>query len=183
MRFLANKYQLQHFLRINRQFIITQASVESYDIPDNYGFWAPEETYRSGLSITNTDGTQTSNLYYYDPAKFNLVRTPDLTSRPSWFTVTQGLIYFAPIPDASYVIEAIERPVQDGNDIPVPYYEAIKIEALVKLASDSGKINQLLLQEHMDILKPLVNNEHRFRQRFYTSRERLGFNRSRRYGR
>lgn len=180
MRFLANKYQLQHFLRINRQLFITQADVEQYDIPDNYGFWAPEETYRSGLSVTDTDGTSTTNLMYYDPAKFNLIRTTDLTSRPSWFTVTQGLIYLSPVPDDSYVIEAIEKQIQDGTDIPVPYAEAIKIEALVKLASDSGKVNQMLMQEHMDILKPLVNNEARFRQRFYTSRERIGFRRSRR---
>ena len=183
MKFLANKYQLQHFLRINRQLLITQASVEQYDIPDNYGFWAPEETYRSGLAITNTDGTQTTNLMYYDPARFNLVRSSDLTGKPSWFTVTQGLIYFSPIPDAAYIIEAIERQIQDGTDIPVPYAEAIKIEALVKLASDSGKVTPLLLQEHRDILMPLVNNESRFRQRFYTSRERIGSGRYRRYGR
>ncbi len=182
MRYLANRYQLQHFIRINRQLFITQANVEQYDIPDNYGFWAPEETYRSGLAITNTDGTQTTNLTYYNPAKFNLVRSPGLTNKPSWFTVTQGLIYFAPIPDASYIIEAIERQVQDGTDIPVPYAEAIKIEALLKLASDTGKVTPLLVDEHTQILRTLVNGESRFRQRFYTSRERLGFGRYRRYG-
>jgi hypothetical protein len=183
MKFLANKYQLQHFLRINRQLFTTSANVEQYDIPDNYGFWSPEETYRSGLAVTNTDGTQTTNLMYYDPARFNLVRTPGLTSKPSWFTVTQGLIYLAPIPDQAYIIEAIERQVQDGTDIPVPYAEAIKIEALVKLASDAGKITPLLLKEHTDLLMPLVNSESRFRQRFYTSRERIGSGRYRRYGR
>lgn len=182
MRFLANRYQLQHFIRINRQLFVTKASVEQYSLPDNYGFWAPEETYRSGLAITNTDGTQTTNLSYYDPARFNLVRSPSLTSRPAWFTVTQSLIYLAPIPDQAYFIEAIERQIQDGTDIPMPYVEAIKIEALLKLASDVGRATQILTQEHMEILRTLVNNESRFRQRFYTSRERTGLGRYRKYG-
>jgi hypothetical protein len=187
LRYLANRYQLQHFLEINRQLFTTIANVEAYALPENYGFWAPEETRRSGIAVTNTDGTQTTNLEYYDPARFNVLRNPGLTNRPAWFTVTQSLLYLSPVPDKAYVIEGIERQVQDGSDIPMPYVEAIKIEALFKMASDvahvAPKSLSLLAEERKQILRTLVNNEARFRQRFYTSRERVGMSRYGRYSR
>lgn len=182
VRYLANRYQLQHYLEINRELLRTVSGVESYTLPANYGFWAPEETRRSGLAATNSDGTQTSNLEYYDPARFNLYRTTN-TGKPSWFTVAQNLIYFQPIPDAVYLIEAIERPVQTGADIPDVYAAAVEIETLWRMASDQGKATPLLGAEHVEIVRTLVNNESRFRQRFYTSRERIGLGRrSKRYG-
>src|SRR5882672_11916808 len=73
LRYLANRYQLQMFLELNRELFHTTPHIEQYTIPTNYGFWSPEESYRSGLAISATDGTQIYNLTYYDPARFNLI--------------------------------------------------------------------------------------------------------------
>lgn len=183
MRYLANRYQLQHFMRINREFLRTVANVESYTMPPTYGFWSPEETRRSGLAVSDTNGTNQTNLFYYDVARYNLLRTAATTGRPAWFTVADSLIYFQPTPDATYVIEAIERPIQGDTDIPDAYAEGIGIETLWRFASDLGKATPVLIQERTEILRTLVNGEARQRQRFYTSHERPGFNRGRRrYG-
>lgn len=180
-RYLANRYQLQHFLNINRELFRTTANVETYDIPPNYGFFAPEETRRSGFAVTSTDGTGTTNLYYYDPARYNLLRTSG-AGKPQWFTLMADLIYLQPVPDAVYVIEAIMRPTRDSeSDIPEAYGMAVAIETLWRMASDAGKATPVLQDERTETLRTLVNNEHRQRQRFYTSPERVGFRH--RYGR
>lgn len=182
MRYLANRYQLQHFLRINRELFRTVSGVESYQIPDNYGFWDPEETRRSGIAVSDSDGTNPRNLTFYNPARYNLFRQTT-TARPAWFTVAEDLIYLSPTPDAVYIIEAIERPVPDGEDIPEPYVQSVKIETLWRMAADQGKGTAILADERTQTLRTLVNNESRFRQRFYTSYERPGIGRGRRrYG-
>jgi len=182
VRYLANRYQLQHFLKMNRELFRTEVGMESYVVPPNYGFWYPDETRKSGLAVTNSDGTQTANLEYFDPPRFNLFRTTT-QNKPAWFTLMEGLLYLQPIPDATYLIEAIERPIQDGADIPEPYVAAVEIETLWRMASDLGKATVLLDRERLELLRTLVNGEARMQQKFYTSRERPGMGRhSRRYG-
>lgn len=182
MRYLANRYQLQHFLSMNRELFRTVANVEFYQIPPNYGFWSPEETRRSGFAISASNGTNPGNLEYYDPARFNLLRNTT-TGKPARFTLMENRMYLQPIPDTIYIIEALERPVQDGDEIPELYAEAVKIETLWRMASDQGKATALLADERTQILRTLVNGEARQRQRFYTSYERPGIGRGRRrYG-
>ena len=182
MRYLANRYQLQHFLNMNRELFRTVADVEFYPIPSNYGFIAPTESRRSGLAIKNSDGTAIANLEYYDPARYELIRSTT-TGKPAWFTVAHNLLYFMPIPDTQYIVEAIERETQDGDEVPDAYVAIVKIETLWRLASDMGKATQLLADERAQLTRTLVNNESRFRQRFYTSYERPGIGRGRRrYG-
>lgn len=188
MRFLASRYQLQHFLNINRDFIRTIAGVESYTIPPNYGFKAPQETRRSGFAATNTDSTQIANLLYYEPERFNLLWT-DTTGKPAWFTVAGNLMYFQPIPDNVYVIEAIEKVRQE--DVPEPYVESVEVQTLWRMASDQAATNEraakalvTLAPERTEVLRTVVNGEARQRQKFYTSPERVGFGRGyRRWGR
>ena len=176
VRYLANRYQLQMFIEINRIFLTTVADVESYTMPSNYGFWSPEETYRSGLSVAETDSTQIYNLMYYDPARFNLIaQQSSSTGKPVAFTIANSLIYFFPVPDKAYTIEALQRPSQEGTtSVPDQYAEAIKIETLYRMAADRGKLSPVLQEERTELLRSLVNGESRQRQRFYTSRERIG---------
>lgn len=182
MRYLANRYQLQHFLAMNRELFRTVASVEFYQLPPNYGFWSPEETRRSGFAISDSAGANPGNLEYYDPARFNLLRSTT-TGKPARFTLIENRMYLQPIPDTIYVIEALERSVQDGDEIPESYVEAVKIETLWRMASDQGKATAILADEKTQILRTLVNGESRQRQRFYTSYERAGIGRGRRrYG-
>lgn len=178
MRYLANRYQLQHFLRMNRELFRTAASVESYAIPDNYGFHSPEQTRYSGFAVTNTDGTSISNLEYYDLPRYNTVRTTT-TGRPARFTIAESLMYLQPTPDGVYVIEAIERPVQDGVEVPEPYVALVAIETLYRMASDQGKATPMLHDERIQLTRAAVNGEARQRQRFYTAWESAG---RRRYG-
>lgn len=178
IRYLANRYQLQHFLSMNRELFRTVANVESYPLPPGYGFWSPEETRRSGFAISSSDGTSPGNLEYYDPARFNLLRSTP-TGKPARFTLIENAIYFQPTPDAVYSIEALNRPVQDGDTVPDSYAQAVRIETLWRMASDLGKANGLLADERMQVLRTLVNGEARQRQRFYTSYERSGMRRSR----
>ena len=183
LRYLANRYQLQHFLDMNRALLTTSATIEHYTIPANYGFWYPEETYRSGMVISEADGTQVYNLTYYDPARFNLIFNRATTGKPVAFTLMGGLIHFFPIPDKVYQIQALERSSQEGaTDVPEPYAEAIKVEALYRMAADKGRLSATLQDERTEILRTLVNGESRTRQRFYTTRERIGIGRYRRYG-
>lgn len=182
MRYLANCYQLQHFLRMNRELFRTVASVESYPIPDSYGFWSPEETRYSGLAISNTDGTSIANLEYWDLPRFNNTRS-STTGRPARFTIAESLLYLQPIPDAVYVIEAIIRPVQDGIEVPEPYVAMVAIETIYRMAADQGKVTPMLLDERVQLTRTAVNGESRQRIRFHTSYERVGFGRGRRrYG-
>lgn len=182
LRYLANRYQLQHFLQMNRELFRTVSGVESYLLPPNYGFWSPEETRRSGFAISASDGTNPGNLEYHDPARFNLLRSTT-TGKPAWFTLVQSMMHLQPVPDTIYIIEALERPTQEGDVIPDPYVQAVEIETLWRMASDQGKANGLLADERMQVLRTLVNGESRQRQRFYTSYERPGIGRGRRrYG-
>ena len=176
MRYLANRYQLQHFLAMNRELFRTTANAEFYPIPPNYGFWSPEETRRSGFAISSSDGTSPGNLEYYDPARFNLLRSTT-TGKPARFTLIDNFIYFQPTPDAVYIIEALERPVQDGDTVPDLYVQAVEIETLWRMASDLGKATGLLADERTQVLRTLVNGESRQRQRFFTSYERPGMGR------
>ena len=178
VRYLANRYQLQHFLKMNRELFRTTASVEFYALPPNYGFWSPEETRRSGFAISSSDGTSPGNLEYYDPARFNLLRS-STTGKPARFTFMQSFMYLQPTPDAVYIIEALDRPIQDGDVIPDPYVQAVEIETLWRMASDLGKATRLLADERMQVLRTLVNGEARQRQKFYTSYERVGMKRGR----
>ena len=173
MHYLANRYQLQHFLAMNRELFRTTASAEFYPIPPNYGFWSPEETQRSGFAISSSDGTNPGNLEYYDPARFNLLRSTT-TGKPSRFTLINNFMYLQAIPDAVYIIEALERPVQDGDNVPDSYVQAVEIETLWRMASDQGKATGLLADERTQVVRTLVNGESRQRQKFYTSFERLG---------
>lgn len=181
VRYLANRYQLQHFLEMNRELFRTVQSVESYAIPANYGFIAPDDTRRSGIAAADSDGTNTTNLVYYEPVRFNLIRSTT-ESKPAWFTVIGNLMYFGPIPDAIYIIEAVERAVQDGEEIPESYVATVEAETLWRMASDQGKATQFLADERLQLTRSMVNNESRARQKFHTSRERVGSGRtSRRY--
>ena len=178
VRYLANRYQLQHFLKMNRELFRTTASVEFYALPPNYGFWSPEETRRSGFAISSSDGTSPGNLEYYDPARFNLLRS-STTGKPARFTFMQSFMYLQPTPDAVYIIEALDRPIQDGDGIPDPYVQAVEIETLWRMASDLGKATGVLADERMQVLRTLVNGVARQRQKFYTSYERVGMKRGR----
>lgn len=173
MRSLATTYQLQHFLTINRELFRTTDGVESYTLPDTYGFVAPIRDRESGILVSASDGTNPLNLVYYDPVHYNLVRSTT-ESKPTWFTVTEGLMYLSPIPDAIYIIEAVERAVQEGSTIPAPYAEAIEAETLYQLASDMGTVTPMLVEARQRLLKKMVNDESRFRQRFTRDRERIG---------
>jgi hypothetical protein len=179
IRYLANRYQLQMFMDIERHFLATVADLEAYAMPANYGLWSPEETYRSGLSVCETDGTQIYNLQYYDPARFNLISQQSSSSgKPIAFTIARNLIYFFPVPDRVYTIQALQRHSQEGAlSVPDQYVEAIKIETLYRMAADRGKLSPVLQEERIELLRALVNGESRQRQRFYTSRERIGHNR------
>jgi len=188
LRSLANLYQLDHFLQINRELFRTHANTETYSFPDIYGFVYPEQTRRSGLMVSDADGTNPTNLVYYDPTRYNLLRVTT-TGKPAWFTLADNLMYLSPIPDTIYVVEAVTKPVQDGIDIPEPYVLAVQIETLWRMASDSTDNERaqralpLLNTEREKILRTLVNGEARVRQKFYTSYERPGFGRGRRrYG-
>lgn len=184
VRFLANRYQLQHFLAINRDFLTTIAGLENYPLPSNFGFWAPHDTRRSGLAVKLPSGDPPpTNLQYYEPDRYELLRSTT-PGQPFFFTFAQGMIYFMPIPDQAYTIQAIERGL-DSPDVPVPtvYEEAVKIEALASMAEDQGKMTPWLMKERDEVIRTLINNEARFRQKFYTSRERIGLTRrTGRYG-
>lgn len=180
-RYLANCYQLQHFLKMNRELFRTVDGIESYAIAANYGFWSPDETRRSGLSVSDSDSTSTTNLEYYDPARYNLYRS-DATGKPFFFTLMDSLVYLQPTPDDSYIVEAIERPLQSGAVIPDPYVAAVSLRTLWTMASDQNKLTPALDSEYRKITQVLVNGEQRVQQRFYNSRERLGMSRHRRWG-
>lgn len=184
LRYLANRYQLQMFLEMNRELFHTTANIEQYTIPANYGFWSPEESYRSGLAISTATGTEVYNLTYYDPARFNLIFSVSNTGKPVAFTIVNNLLYFFPVPDAEYVIQALQRESQEGaTEVPDVYVEAVKIETLYRMAADRGNLAPPLVEERAELLRTLVNGESRTRQRFYTSRERIGMGRYRRYPR
>ena len=176
MRYLANRYQLQHFLRMNRELFRTVANVESYQIPDNYGFQYPQDDHHSGIAISNTDGASRVDLEYYEPARYNLVRSTT-TGRPAWFTLIENLMYLQPTPDAIYIVEAVERPTQSGVDIPEPYVEMVQAETLYRMAADMGRLNQSLIDDRIQITRTVVNGEQRQRLRFFTSVERIGLRR------
>lgn len=184
IRYLKNRYQLQHFLEIDRELFRTVANVETYEIPLNYGFWAPQQTHRSGISVREvSDFEQITNLEYQDVAQYNLYRS-STTSKPARFTVANNLFYFQPIPDAIYIVEAVTRSLQAGDEVPEVYSLPVQIETLYRMACDQQKVTDALVEERTQILRTIVNNEARFRQKFYTSRERIGWgNRQGRYGR
>lgn len=181
LRYLSNRYQLQHFLDINRELLTTSAGIEDYEIPPNYGFFYPEETYRSGMLICEPDNTQPYNLVYYDPARFNLLHNTTSPAKPVAFTLAQSRLWFFPVPDNAYIIQALERGSQENAvQVPEPYAEAVKIETLYRMAADRDRLTAQLDDERRQILRTLVNGESRTRQRFYTARERIGLGRYRR---
>lgn len=167
LRYLANRYQLQLFMESNRHLFQTVAGVETYQLPANYGFWAPTDERHSGLAIASSTGTDVVNLQYYDPARFALLSTTTSTGMPFAFTLTQDGLSFFPIPDAVYTIWALQRTSQEGaTAVPDQYVEAVKVETLYRMAADRGRLQTPLVDERHELLRTLVNNESRFRQRF-----------------
>lgn len=189
IRYLAFRYQLQHFLRMCRELFRTTQGVETYDLPPTYGFIVPREHRRSGIAINTTDNQGPVNLEYYDPVRYNLTRT-NTEDKPAWFTVAENVMYLQPVPDTIYVIEAVFKPVQDNVTIPDDYVEAVMIQTLWRMASDkvdSEKAQRALpalMAERTEILRTLVNNEQRMRQMFNKQSSYAGYSRGyRRYGR
>lgn len=182
VRYLANRYQLRHFLAMNRELLRTTVDIERYHLPAGYGFVAPQDDHHSGLAVTESDGTAPVNLEYKAPATYALLRTTT-TGRPAWFTLAEGALWLMPVPDAVYVVQAIYRPVQDVDEIPEAYVEAVGAEALWRLAADAGKVSPALQDERVQTARSMVNNEKREAQRFFQSRERIGYGRGGRRGR
>jgi hypothetical protein len=185
VRYLANRYQLMHFVALNRALLTTAAGVESYRLPPSYGFVAPAQTRESGLLCNTVAGDEPTNLEWVDPTRYELIRSTD-AGKPTQFTLAQGTIYLRPTPDQAYRIEAVERAQQfdaESAEIPDPYVAAVSVYALFRLASDMGRATPLLGAEVTELVKVMVNNEQRSRQKFYTSRERVGRWGTRRRGR
>ena len=181
LRYLANRYQLQHLMSLDRTLLSTVADTEAYALPDNYGYWYPGETYKSGMAISHSDGTQVYNLNYYDPARYNLIFNSVNTGKPVAFTIMGGAIHFFPVPDDEYHVQALTRESQENAlGVVLPYLEAVKVETLYRMACDKDRLSAALQDERTELLRSLVNGESRQRQKFYTSRERIG---RRRYGR
>jgi hypothetical protein len=183
--YLTSRYQLMHFLRINRRLVVTAADVESYNIPDHYGFIAPINTRESGLICNTLAGDEPTNLEYLDLARFAILRRTT-TGRPTQFTMAASVLYLTPVPDDAYVIESIEKATQfdsEGAEIPTPYVAMVSAFALLRMSSDQGRANPLLGQEVSQLVQAVVNGEARQKVRFYTSRERVGSWGTRRSGR
>lgn len=171
MRYLGTRFQLQQLLTMSQDLFRTQSGVESYSLPPNYGLIAPIEPRRSGLVLTDENGNSPTDLWFYDPARFQLLRSGLTPGRPAYFTQAQNLLWLLPVPDQVYVVQAVIRLAQgEPFDVPDAYVLGVQIETLYKYASDKGVLTQTLIDERVDILKPMVNNEHRTRQRF--NRER-----------
>ena len=171
VQYLVQRYQLQHFTRINRELFRTVNTVESYQLPVNLGFKPPENERQSGFAIASSDGSSPSDLQYYEPARFTLLYSTT-TGKPARFTFAQNLMYLQPIPDGVYIIQALDRAA--STDVPDHYVSAVQIETLWRMASDQEKATALMADERMHVLRTLVNGEARQRQRFNRSHDSIG---------
>ena len=160
IRYLANRYQLQHFLQMNRELLRTQPGVEIYGLPQ-LRLLVPGRNTQVRSRCGEPDDETPTDLHYYDPRyELSRSRTP---GKPAWFTLVSNSLYLMAIPDKVYVVEAIIRPLQHGYEIPDPYAQAVEIETLWRLAGDSVN-NQdaqralpVLDKERTEILRTMVN--------------------------
>lgn len=168
LKSLATEFQLDMFVDMNRTLVVTSFGIEAYPLPPNfYGWWAPRDERTSGLSIAETDGTDPVDLPYRDPARYHLEHDTETPSKPSIFTVAAGQLFFSPVPNDAYIVQGVHKiALDDGDDIPGHYAQAVKSETLFLMASDKERLTQTIASERARMVGRLVNNEARLHQVF-----------------
>lgn len=184
LRYLATRYNLLHLFKTNREFLRCSAGIESYAMPTSLGFIVPEEPHKSGLAVSEADGSNPRDLRWYPPQQYELLRSTS-TGKPIRFTLANNKIHFQPTPDSQYLIQAIQKPwIDETMDIPEEYIDIVTAETLYRLSADKGSVTPLLLEERMQCTKAVVNHEARLKTRFQNSSyNRMASHRGRHWGR
>jgi hypothetical protein len=105
-------------------------------------------------------------LRYEEPPEFLVLsQLTTAASTPQIFTVTQNILRFFPIPDAVYVLQAVERSFTGSiADVPAEAVGTVIVETLYRMASDRGVLTPFLAEERRELTSALVNNAARQKQ-------------------
>ena len=166
-------YDLDEYTAIDRTLFHTQSGAEAYGLPDHFGrLLTPWDRDYGGITIAASDGTDQHALHYQPPAVFNDTYDPASGARgqPVYFTLTEREMRLSPTPDATVYrvggtyIQHLTPMLSDA--IPMMLHTPILVTTLTLMASDSGRVTPLLLQEAQRAIATLANSQARRRLQF-----------------
>jgi hypothetical protein len=148
----------------NENILVTQAGVDNYSAPDDFGrLIAPRVRNRRGIYLNDT--AVDHDLEYIDPNIF-VRQSNGPQGVPSQFTVMRRRFFLSPTPDANgannyklrgIYIERAGRPdMQD--DVPLAFPTVLTDEAIFILAGDMGKMNSTILTRRTEAMVKLMGS-------------------------
>ena len=180
---IVDTYDLAAYTCFNESIFTTVADERTYALPDTFGrlLHAHDELAanvpgkgQSGLLLDDGGGGTPTDLLYEEPIIFR--RERHLTSgTPATFTLSQRTLVLDPAPDAVYTglgvyIARVERPDLDA-DVLLDEPTVLVARTLAQVAGDRGLPQAQQLQLESDrLMSALVNNHHRAKQKFFSSR-------------
>jgi hypothetical protein len=180
---IVDTYDLSAYTVFSESIFVTVADERTYALPDDFGRLlhshdevAPNVPGKgeSGLLLDDGTGGTPSDLIYEEPIIFR--RSRSLTSGPpARFTLSQRTLVLDPAPDAVYTglgvyIARVERPDLDA-DVLLDEPTILVARTLTQVAQDRGLPQAQMLKLESDrLMSALVNNQHRAKQKYYSSR-------------
>ena len=138
------------FVRNNQEITVTSNGIAEYAMPDDYGrLIHPRVQNKRGIFLWDT--VRNTDLEYIDPNAFAR-QSSSANARPEQFTVIGRTLWLFPTPDANvtsnYTIRGLyvvrpSRPALE-EEVTLSYPSVLIDQALYRLASDAGKVNEAL---------------------------------------
>ena len=167
---ILDAFDFEAYTIIDDNMAITQAGTRNYALPTRFGrLIYPRVMGKRGIFLQDVTDAEAFDLEFVDPNTF--MKRPSLANRrPTHFTISQRQLYLYPTPDAAAggsaytvigaYIERVERPEPD-DDVILPNPAALIHNTIYLIASDTGKLNNILIQQRNESLQNLLASQTR----------------------
>ena len=167
---ILDSFDFEAYTIIDDNIALTQAGTRTYVLPHRFGrLIYPRVMGKRGIFLQDVTDAEAFELEFVDPNTF--MKRPSLANRrPTHFTISQRTLYLYPTPDAAAggsaytvigaYIERVERPDLD-DDVILPNPAALIHNTLYLIASDAGKLTQVIATQRQESLQNLLASQTR----------------------
>ena len=167
---ILDSFDFEAYTIIDDNIALTQAGTRTYVLPHRFGrLIYPRVMGKRGIFLQDVTDAEAFELEFVDPNTF--MKRPSLANRrPTHFTISQRTLYLYPTPDAAAggsaytvigaYIERVERPDLD-DDVILPNPAALIHNTLYLIASDAGKLSQVIATQRQESLQNLLASQTR----------------------
>lgn len=167
---ILDSFDFEAYTIIDDNIALTQAGTRTYVLPSRFGrLIYPRVMGKRGIFLQDATDAEAFELEFVDPNTF--MKRPSLANRrPTHFTISQRTLYLYPTPDvaaggSAYTvigayIERVERPDLD-DDVILPNPAVLIHNTLYLIASDAGKLTQVIANQRQESLQNLLASQTR----------------------